>query len=100
MIKAGYCLLFRYNDGDILPTQLMYKGKISLILSVTGMYITYSSINWCKEDTMQENFDEVISPYIKKTGVKEAVSHWSGKSFYIPWTIFNVWKATAIYIGV
>lgn len=45
---------------------------------------------------MQENFDEVISPYIKKTRVKEAVSHWSGKPFYIPWTTFNVWKATAI----
>ena len=49
---------------------------------------------------MQENFDEVMSPYIKKTGVKEVVSHWSGKSFYIPWTIFNVWKATAIYRGL
>ena len=97
MIKADYCLFFRYR---ILPTQLMYKGKISLILSVTGMYITYSSINWCKEDTIQENFDEVISPYIKNTGVKEVVLHWSGKSFYIYLGQFSMCGKQQLYIGV
>ena len=26
-------------------------------------------------------------------GMEEAVSHWSGKSFYVAWATLNVWKA-------
>ena len=60
--------------GDVLPVQLIYKGKTSRChpkyTFQPGWHITHSQKHWSTEETMIQYVDLVILPYVER--VKKA----------------------------